>query len=344
MIATSAPDKTKEARKAQSIRQAIRDAEAAWLGRFPWLAKTDLIGTLLFTAAAAGMIFTGLLYWQGWIPWWGCVLINAFLASVLHEIEHDLIHFLYFRDRPWAHNFMLFVVWALRGNIVHGWFRRAIHYLHHRSSGSAEDVEERLLGLGRPWGWRRLLITLDGAAAYYLAAPELEREIPEFKRSDLFYASLPFYPLFVLSAAGWLTLTTVSFAFSRLGPAPLPEPLTTANAVFGVLCVTWVLPNYLRQASLQLVSSNVHYYGDVEHLNQQTQVLKPIWMLPFQLFCFNFGATHILHHYVVRQPFYLRQLAAPRVYPTLRRCGVRFDDVGTFFRGNRYRIDRSAAS
>jgi hypothetical protein len=39
---------------------------------------------------------------------------------------------------------------------------------------------------------------------------------------------------------------------------------------------------------------------------QQTQVLNPWWMLPFQLFCFNFGSTHAIHHFVVRDPFYIR--------------------------------------
>jgi hypothetical protein len=54
----------------------------------------------------------------------------------------------------------------------------------------------------------------------------------------------------------------------------------------------------------------MHYYGDVELGNviQQTQVLTPWWMMPFQLFCFNFGSTHAIHHFVVKEPFYIRQM------------------------------------
>ncbi len=338
MNASSATTDTfSETEKVRRIRSAIRSAEAALLERWPLLNRRDLLGSLLLTVSAAGMILSGWLYWQGALPWWACLLLNAFLASILHEIEHDLIHFLYFRHRPLLHNSMLLIVWALRANIVHGWFRRRIHFLHHRTSGSLHDLEERLVGLGLPWNWKRLLVTLDGTASYYLNAPQLEREIPGFKRSQLYYASLPFYPLFVASLAGFILLHGLSWTLHGLGVGPLPL-LTLLLSVFDLLCVAWVFPNMLRQASLQLVSSNVHYYGDVENLNQQTQVLSPLWMLPLQLFCFNFGATHILHHYVVQQPFYLRQLVAPRVYPTLRQCGIRFDDAGTFWRANRYEM------
>jgi hypothetical protein len=59
-------------------------------------------------------------------------------------------------------------------------------------------------------------------------------------------------------------------------------------------------------------------------------------MLPFQLFCFNFGSTHAIHHFVVRDPFYIRQLTARTAHAALREVGVRFNDVGTFRRANRW--------
>ena len=76
----------------------------------------------------------------------------------------------------------------------------------------------------------------------------------------------------------------------------------------------------------------MHYFGDIDSRNviQQTQVLNPWWMLPFQLFCFNFGSTHAIHHFVVRDPFYIRQLTARTAHAALREVGVRFNDVGTF--------------
>ena len=60
-------------------------------------------------------------------------------------------------------------------------------------------------------------------------------------------------------------------------------------------------PNVLRVFCLHFVSSNMHYYGDVEPGNviQQTQVLNPWWLWPLQAFCFNFGSSHAIHHFVV---------------------------------------------
>src|SRR3546814_13463832 len=85
------------------------------------------------------------------------------------------------------------------------------------------------------------------------------------------------------------------------------------------------------------VSSNMHYYGDVESGNivQQCQVLNPWWLWPAQLFCFNFGATHAIHHFVVSQPFYVRQLTARAAHQVMRDNGVRFNDVGALRRANR---------
>ena len=58
-------------------------------------------------------------------------------------------------------------------------------------------------------------------------------------------------------------------------------------------------------------------------------------MLPFHLFCFNFGSTHAIHHFLVKEPFYIRQMTASAVKPVMRDMGVRFNDFGTFLRANR---------
>ena len=65
-------------------------------------------------------------------------------------------------------------------------------------------------------------------------------------------------------------------------------------------------------------------------------MLTPRWMLPFQLFCFNFGATHAIHHFVVKEPFYIRQWTAPVAHRVMREMGVRFNDTATFGRANRF--------
>jgi hypothetical protein len=125
-------------------------------------------------------------------------------------------------------------------------------------------------------------------------------------------------------------------------------PAALQNLMDGVnfYAVVIAAPNALRTFCLHFVSSNMHYYGDVEKGNivQQCQVWTTLWALPLHLFCFNFAGTHAIHHFVVRDPFYIRQWLAPGLYPLLRANGVRFNDIGTFKRANRLqtKAERSA--
>lgn len=51
------------------------------------------------------------------------------------------------------------------------------------------------------------------------------------------------------------------------------------------------------------------------------------------------GATHIVHHYVPGQPFYLRELVYRAVKPLMVQQGVRINDFGAVARGNLYYDD-----
>lgn len=51
---------------------------------------------------------------------------------------------------------MFFGIWLCKLSL-NPWARRDLHLLHHRVSGSKEDVEERLIGLGQPAGVMRIL-------------------------------------------------------------------------------------------------------------------------------------------------------------------------------------------
>ena len=92
----------------------------------------------------------------------------------------------------------------------------------------------------------------------------------------------------------------------------------------------------IRQACLQVLSSCMHYYGGVESTAQETQVLSKWYWLPLQLFSCNFGSSHAIHHFFVAQPFYLRELVRRDAHAAMRSHGVRFDDLGTFSRANRW--------
>ena len=113
--------------------------------------------------------------------------------------------------------------------------------------------------------------------------------------------------------------------------------LTYSDAVHWIMMI-FVLPNLIRQFALHFISSNMHYFGDIEHGNivQQVQIFKPWWSYPFQLFCFFFGVTHAIHHFWVNEPFYLRQFTARNAQKILTENGIRVNDTKSLRFANRY--------
>ena len=92
----------------------------------------------------------------------------------------------------------------------------------------------------------------------------------------------------------------------------------------------------LRAFCLHFVSSNIHYYGDIDPKNiiQQTQIWTSPLVWPLQAFCFNFGGTHGIHHFAVQYPFYVRELVARDAHKIMRGYGVRFNDFSSMARAN----------
>ena len=86
----------------------------------------------------------------------------------------------------------------------------------------------------------------------------------------------------------------------------------------------------------------MHYYGGGYNLLQQTQVLNHWIFMPFQCFCFNFGNTHTIHHFVPNQPFYIRQKISKRVNTLLQMKGIRFNDLASILEANHYNEDKGA--
>ena len=322
--------------RARRISAVVRGAERQLRRRYPILNRQDLLGSLIFVFAVVGFVSTTVLYIQGLIPAWACVVINALFASLLHELEHDLIHYLYFRDRPWLHNAMMLGAWAFRGNTINPWYRRRLHLLHHKDSGKHTDLEERLIGLGMRYGFLRLLSTFDGLAGSLVRYRELSR-IPACHPMGLFLAGLPVMAFFWLIWYGWLLFHGATFVVAMLGfTVEQPAWLALLVSILNTAVVVYALPNILRQASINIISSSMHYYDDVDGLMQQTQVFNSWLLWPLQLFCCNFGGTHGIHHFVVSQPFYLRQMVARPAHAAMKKYGVRFNDAGTFKRANRY--------
>lgn len=304
----------------------LRAADAGLVARHPWLGRDDAVATALWLAALGLWAGAAGLWAAGWIPGVVAVLLIAFALSTLHELEHDLIHALYL-PRAGARGLVLFTIWLAKASLD-PWSRGRLHRWHHAVSGQAEDIEERLIGLGLPWGLRRVLVCLLPAASVALV-PGIRRDVRARRRAG---GATP-----DLHAPGWfVAVKLVNAAFTLLPFVALGG--WVAGAAWAVpLLVGWVLPNTLRHLAIVSMSSSSHYTGISRGvLVEQNQVLDHPIFLPLQLFCWNFGATHVVHHFLVKQPFWRRTLVMPAVLPVLLAHGVRRNDLGTFRRANRW--------
>lgn len=330
-----------DAQRAAHIRETVMAHGAELRRRYPLLQHQDALGASILAFALAGMFGAAALYLGGVLAWWACLLLNGFFAALTHELEHDLIHSMYFRKRRVPHNLMLALVWLARPSTINPWVRRHLHLNHHKVSGSEQDIEERAISNGEPWGLARLLMVGDNLMSSFirfLRAKTRQQRWMIVSRTLHVYA-----PLGLLNWGCWylfLGFHAVDGLAGLLG-APLAWSAGTlqAMAVVDGAVVVLVGPNVLRTFCLHFVSSNMHYYGDLEPGNQiqQTQVLNPWWLWPLQAFCCNFGSSHAIHHFVVKEPFYIRQLTVPFAHRVMREMGVRFNDFGTFARANRWR-------
>lgn len=319
----------------QKICSAIRAEERRLREKYSFLQYQDWIGFGIMLFSLAGMVTCGWLYAVDVIPAWLCVVIAAMFASLSHELEHDLIHRQYFRNNRFMHNLMMLVVWLMRPNTVNPWYRRGLHFQHHRVSGTAVDLEERLVGNGICYRlWTRYLVMFDGLLGMVVRRTALRRDIKNFSVMEILNAA---FPLAVLYFTTWYIFLAFHGYDWLLGATTAYPPLLLGamNAV-DFLVVVLVAPNFIRSASLNFVTSAMHYYGGVSNVLQQTQILKPWFFWPLHLFCFNFGSTHSIHHFVVGQPFYIRQMVARAAHQVMREHGVRFNDFSTFMRANRF--------
>ncbi|WP_296260015.1 MULTISPECIES: fatty acid desaturase [unclassified Pseudomonas] len=322
------------------IRSVVLARGTALRQRYPVLEHQDAIGVGILLFSFTGMIGCAALYLGGYLAWWACLLLNAFFASLTHELEHDLIHSMYFRKQRVPHNLMLALVWMARPSTINPWIRRHLHLNHHKVSGTEADLEERAITNGEPWGLVRLLMVGDNVMSSLirmLRAKTRAHKLSIFKRTLRVYA-----PLALLNWSAWYVFLGFHGAngIARLMGSAVDWSANTLALmhVIDIAVVVLIGPNVLRTFCLHFVSSNMHYYGDVEpgNIMQQTQVLNPWWLWPMQAFCFNFGSTHGIHHFVVKEPFYIRQMTAPVAHKAMAQMGVRFNDLGTFGRANRF--------
>ena len=337
---SASPQRHNAAQRSAHIREVVLAKGVELRERFPILKHQDALGAGILAFALAGMIGSAALYITGHMAWWVCLLLNAFFASLTHELEHDLIHSMYFRKQRVPHNLMMGLVWLARPSTINPWIRRHLHLNHHKVSGTETDMEERAITNGEPWGFARLLMVGDNVMSAFirmLRAKTWAHKFSIIKRTLKVYA-----PLALVHWGAWYVFLGFHAAngIAYLLGAPIEWSATTLSVmqVIDIAAVVIIGPNVLRTFCLHFISSNMHYYGDVELGNvlQQCQVLNPWWLWPLQAFCFNFGSSHGIHHFVVKEPFYIRQMTVPVAHKVMREMGVRFNDFGTFGRANRF--------
>jgi len=317
--------------KIVAINSTIRSASRSLRARHTWLKHQDALGLGILLTSAVVMAGNAFLYVTGVLPAWLAVVLAGIAASIAHEIEHDLIHKLYFRSAPWMNNAMLALGWVLRPNTINPWIRRGLHLKHHQLSGTTKDLEERAITNGEPFGVKRLVMMADGILAAVLRIDQAGNR----KGKMLTMLAASYFPLGWAHFALWYAFL-YAHGVHALG-FPVPVALANNLAWIDPLVVVWLGPNVLRSFCLNFVSSSMHYYGDVapKHVLQQVQILDPLWMLPLQLFCFNFGSTHGIHHFVANEPFYIRQWTAKQAHIVMLEQGIPRNDIGTFLRANR---------
>lgn len=323
--------------KITKIRKVIRDEEKKLRQKYPILNHQNLLGLGCFIISFLAVLLTGYLYLKKTVSAWLTVPLMALPLSILHELEHDIIHNMYFKSKEWVQHLMFFVIWIVKLS-VNPWLRKEFHLRHHQESGSEKDIEERFIGLGKPLNWFRVFVM-----SYHPASVLLVREIDKDNK-DFGNLTLKIFTLNGLNASLYIILWHTFFGFCRLH---MGWTFTQYDPVLYLPLWLWpwvrdaavllLLPNVLRQASLNLIASYCHYYEIPQNnVFYQNQILDHWIFAPFNFFSFNFGQTHILHHFVTNQPFYIRQMISNKALPTLEENGIRRNDLNIFKNNNRY--------
>jgi hypothetical protein len=323
----------------------VRGIYESYRSKNTWTTHQDIIGLGILISCQALLIGLGYAWFIGFCPTWVTIVSIAFITSILHELEHDLIHDLYFKRIPLLYHCMMLGVYIFRPISLNPWIRKYWHHFHHQHSGMPFDIEERGITNGDRLSLLRLLVLPDLLLSGILRIPRLRKEILiEYNKGNLskndmrliirtvLLGLLPFgvpltilwYAFVVIHLLHWIGYPLAQFDLLLQWIEPL--------------MVLLVIPNLIRQFALHFVSSNMHYMGDVEAGNviQQVQVFTPWWSIPLQWFCFFFGATHAIHHFVVNEPFYLRQLTRKAAQEVLIENGIRLNDVKSLRFSNRY--------
>jgi fatty acid desaturase len=257
-----------------TIKQAIFAEGDRIRAKYPILAHQDAIGMAILLGAMAGIAGTGWAYLEGWLAWYVTIPVIAVFLSFTHELEHDLIHYMYFRKNAFMLNLMMALVWICRPSTINPWARRHLHLHHHKHSGTATDLEERAITNGEKMSPMRLLLMLDLELSIVLRI----LKVPKGKRLlAITKGAIGNFPLASAFWVGWhayVTYWAVKLGAGLMGVSvPWPAVVSENVALANTVAVLVFGPNLLRSFSINFISSNMHYFGDIEDGNfiQQCQ-------------------------------------------------------------------------
>jgi hypothetical protein len=324
----------------RDICRAIKQSDATIRQTYPFLKHQDLIGATLFTSSLLLISLFSYLYICNYLSAIYTIVLIAFPLSILHELEHDIIHNLYFKNHRWFQNVMFLFIWIAKLHSL-PWYRRQLHLKHHLLSGQTNDAEERLIGLGLAADYKRMAVSIHPFGGL-LISEEIGKDAKYLDVVTMKIKNAPMALIFLFITRTFLIYNFLFLVYSYLGyDIETMNGIKTFYPIIHNLAICLCFPNLIRQGCLVLMSNSCHYYGDIP-LNTvfyQNQILDSWFVFPFQLLCCNFGATHIIHHYVVSQPFYIRHLTGRAVKDMMVKLGVRNNDLGILWRSNRYTID-----
>ncbi|CAM4828374.1 unnamed protein product [Rotaria magnacalcarata] len=286
----------------REICRTIKQSDAEIRQKYPFLYHQDVICAIIFAGSLLLITLFSYLY------------ISSFISAIWTVMLIALSY-------RWIQNCMFIFIWVAKLH-VSPWYRRQLHLKHHLLSGQINDAEERLIGLGLSPNYKRMAVSVHPFGGLLI--------------SDDISKDAKYLNLFTLQLHNALMgLTSFYYDINSL------IGFHTFYPIIRTLAVCLCFPNVLRQGCLVMMSNSSHYYGDLplNTVYYQNQILDSWLLFPFQLFCFNFGATHIVHHYVPSQPFYIRHFTAQSVKYTMIKLGVRNNDFGILWRNNHYTID-----
>jgi fatty acid desaturase len=324
----------------REICRAIKQSDSELRQTYSFLKHQDLICAVIFTGSLSLISLFSYLYVTGYLPAILTILLIALPLSLLHELEHDIIHNLYFKKQRWFQNVMFVFIWIFKLH-SYPWYRRQLHLKHHLLSGQMNDAEERLIGLGLSPDFTRMAVTVHPFGGL-LVSDDISKDSKYLNLLTMKLKNAPTALVFLFITRTFLTYNVLFLIYSFLNyDINTIYGLNRFYPVIHALSICICFPNLLRQGCLVLMSNSCHYYGDIplNTVYYQNQILDSWFVFPFQLFCCNFGATHIIHHYVVSQPFYIRHFTGRAVKDMMVNLGIRNNDFGILWRSNRYTID-----